>query len=168
MSERSDRVVVGVDGSAASRTALDWAVLYAAVTRAVVDAVIAWQYPVGYGWPAPGLQSFDFEDNARQALTTAVSGAPAMERIRALVGLHRLGGVRRPGTDDQHGPATATGCLCDPSGRGPALLATRRPPPPRSTAQRRSCKASGHAMQARPGVTPHRSSGPCAAERRDG
>ncbi|MFJ9612203.1 universal stress protein [Kitasatospora sp. NPDC101176] len=70
--ERPARIVVGVDGSPASRAALAWAVRYAEATGAIVDAVIAWQYPVGYGWPAPVLQSFDFEDNARQALADAV------------------------------------------------------------------------------------------------
>ncbi|MEU4115183.1 universal stress protein [Kitasatospora sp. NPDC028055] len=81
--ERPARIVVGVDGSPPSRAALAWATRYAEATGATVDAVIAWQYPVGYGWPAPGLQAFDFEDNARQALADAVSetgaGAPRVQ-----------------------------------------------------------------------------------------
>ncbi len=49
-------IVVGVDGSPSSRTALRWAVRQAELTSATVDALIAWQYPVTfglYGW-APG------------------------------------------------------------------------------------------------------------------
>jgi nucleotide-binding universal stress UspA family protein len=38
-------VVVGVDGSDPSREALSWAVQYAALVGAGVDAVISWRYP---------------------------------------------------------------------------------------------------------------------------
>jgi nucleotide-binding universal stress UspA family protein len=44
------RIVVGVDGSPASKRALAWAIQQAHYTGAVVDAVCAWQYPVSYGW----------------------------------------------------------------------------------------------------------------------
>ena len=47
------RIVVGVDGSPSSRQALRWAVRQAALTGAVVDAVIAWHDPAsyaGYAW----------------------------------------------------------------------------------------------------------------------
>ncbi len=55
------RVVVGVDGSEQSKRALKWAASYARATGARLDAVAAWQFPVGYGWGAvpsdwrPGL-----------------------------------------------------------------------------------------------------------------
>jgi nucleotide-binding universal stress UspA family protein len=42
-------IVVGVDGSDSSRQALTWAVHYAALIGAGVDAVISWSYPTGYG-----------------------------------------------------------------------------------------------------------------------
>ncbi len=42
-------IVVGVDGSPSSRTALRWAVRQAELTSATVDALIAWQYPVTFG-----------------------------------------------------------------------------------------------------------------------
>lgn len=44
------RVVVGIDGSPGSAEALRWAARYATLTHAVIDAVIAWQPPVSYGW----------------------------------------------------------------------------------------------------------------------
>jgi nucleotide-binding universal stress UspA family protein len=47
------RIVVGVDGSVPSRAALRWAIRQAKLTGATVDAVIAWEYPVTYGYPAP-------------------------------------------------------------------------------------------------------------------
>jgi len=70
---RLSRIVVGVDGSPASKAALRWAVRQAELTGGSVDALIAWQHPVGYGWPSPVLQSFDFVGSARQALADAVT-----------------------------------------------------------------------------------------------
>ncbi|MFC5889849.1 universal stress protein [Kitasatospora aburaviensis] len=64
-----------MDGSPASRAALAWAMRQPGLGGAAVDAVIAWQYPVGYGWPAPVVPPFDFAGNARQALAGAVSEA---------------------------------------------------------------------------------------------
>jgi nucleotide-binding universal stress UspA family protein len=49
---RAAPVVVGVDGSDSSRQALIWAVQYAALIGAEVDAVISWNYPTGYGMGA--------------------------------------------------------------------------------------------------------------------
>ncbi|MCU7826435.1 universal stress protein [Kitasatospora sp. DSM 101779] len=70
---RVPRIVVGVDGSPASEEALRWAVRHAALVGGTVDAVIAWEYPASYGWPAPILEGFDFEDNARRCLAGAVT-----------------------------------------------------------------------------------------------
>jgi nucleotide-binding universal stress UspA family protein len=49
------RIVVGVDSSPGSRTALRWALTQAGLTGASVHAVTAWQSPVVYdGWvPVP-------------------------------------------------------------------------------------------------------------------
>ncbi len=72
------RIVVGVDGSPSSRTALRWAVRQAELTGATVDAVIAWQYPVNfgtYGWaPVPMEEDgADFGELAEKTLTDAIS-----------------------------------------------------------------------------------------------
>jgi hypothetical protein len=42
-----------VDGSVPSRAALAWAVGQARLTGAVVEAVIAWEFPATYGFPVP-------------------------------------------------------------------------------------------------------------------
>jgi nucleotide-binding universal stress UspA family protein len=59
MVDREHRVVVGIDGSAGSRSALRWALAQARLTGAKVEAVAAWQdpylYGYGYGWPASQL-----------------------------------------------------------------------------------------------------------------
>jgi nucleotide-binding universal stress UspA family protein len=46
---KSPPIVVGVDGSEPSIEALRWAVRYAELIGADVDAVISWHYPVNYG-----------------------------------------------------------------------------------------------------------------------
>lgn len=47
------RIVIGVDGPAPSKAALAWAIRRARCTGAAVDAVIAWEFPVNYGYPVP-------------------------------------------------------------------------------------------------------------------
>jgi nucleotide-binding universal stress UspA family protein len=45
------RIVVGVDGSVPSKAALVWAISQARLTGAVVEAVIAWEFPMMVGYP---------------------------------------------------------------------------------------------------------------------
>ncbi|HUK70861.1 MAG TPA: universal stress protein [Streptosporangiaceae bacterium] len=75
---RSPRIVVGVDGSPSSLTALRWAVRQAECTGATLDAVIAWQYPVNfgtYGWAPVSMEEdgADFGELAEKTLTDAIS-----------------------------------------------------------------------------------------------
>jgi nucleotide-binding universal stress UspA family protein len=49
---RAGRVIVGVDGSEASKRALRWAATYAAATGAPLEAVSSWEMPATYGWAA--------------------------------------------------------------------------------------------------------------------
>jgi len=67
-------IVVGVDGSQPSLDALSWAVNYAALVGADVDAVISWHYPVNAG---PGGFPSDWipADDARKVLADAVETA---------------------------------------------------------------------------------------------
>ncbi|MFI9272036.1 universal stress protein [Kitasatospora sp. NPDC052896] len=73
------RIVVGVDGSESSEEALRWAVRQAALVGATVDALIAWDYPRVYGWPAPTVETFDYEENARKVLAETISKAVGPE-----------------------------------------------------------------------------------------
>jgi nucleotide-binding universal stress UspA family protein len=66
------RIVVGVDGSPSSNAALRWAARQAGLTGASLDAVIAWEYPVGYGWGGTALDG-DFAGWAGKVLADAVS-----------------------------------------------------------------------------------------------
>ncbi|WP_030270368.1 universal stress protein [Streptomyces sp. NRRL B-24484] len=73
--DRTPRIVAGVDGSPAAEEALRWAVGQARLAGGTVDAVIAWEYPATYGWPAPILEDVDFADDARRCLAEAVGRA---------------------------------------------------------------------------------------------
>lgn len=70
-------IVVGVDGSAPSRRALEWALRQAEFEGAEVIAVQAWQMPVVYGSGAMLLPPEEFGDDAKAALAAAVEEVAA-------------------------------------------------------------------------------------------
>lgn len=78
MDEQEHRIVVGVDGSESSMSALRWAIRQAKLTGARVDAVAVWRYPTGYGWGAP-LAEIDFEGDAERSLARALGTVSALE-----------------------------------------------------------------------------------------
>jgi nucleotide-binding universal stress UspA family protein len=92
-------IVVGVDGSRGSRTALRWALAQAWLTGTTVEAVAAWQQPATYDYsygsipfPSPGDS---IAVNAEKALTETVADV--------------VGTADRPvhvRTTVAHGPAT--------------------------------------------------------------
>lgn len=85
--ERERRIVVGVDGSSSSRAALAWAVGQARLTGAVVEAVIAWEFPATYGYPVL-VADVNWEELAARAVTDAiaeVSGTGGQVEIRPKV-----------------------------------------------------------------------------------
>ena len=64
-------IVVGVDGSEASKDALRWATGQADLTGASLVAVIAWEFPAAWGGvPVPA--SYDPEQSAREAAEEVV------------------------------------------------------------------------------------------------
>jgi nucleotide-binding universal stress UspA family protein len=69
------RVVVGVDGSVPSKAALRWALRQAHLTGAAVEAVIAWEFPLVYGYPAPMLDGVNFEELATNVVKDAIAEA---------------------------------------------------------------------------------------------
>jgi nucleotide-binding universal stress UspA family protein len=74
--EREHRIVVGVDGSVPSKEALIWAVRQAKMTGAVVEAVIAWDFPAYYGYAAPTID-VDWEGLASKVVTSAIAEVSA-------------------------------------------------------------------------------------------
>ncbi|WP_406340107.1 universal stress protein [Streptomyces sp. NBC_01620] len=69
-SGQTPRVVVGVDGSPASYEALRWAVRYARLVAATVDAVAAYELPIGLS--APALDAEIAEAQTRRAMTDEI------------------------------------------------------------------------------------------------
>ncbi|RRS01551.1 universal stress protein [Glycomyces terrestris] len=70
--DERERVVVGVDGSAASIRALRWAMRYAERTGASIDAVHVWQVPTAYGSPVEPVPGEDFAETGQRALNGTV------------------------------------------------------------------------------------------------
>jgi nucleotide-binding universal stress UspA family protein len=73
------RIVVGVDGSVPSKAALSWAVEQARLTGAVVEAVIAREYPATYGYPVP-VMDVDWEQQASRPPARPSPMSPATPR----------------------------------------------------------------------------------------
>ncbi len=85
--EHDRRIVVGVDGSASSKAALAWAVTQAKLTGAVVEAVIAWEYPTAYGYAVP-VGDVDWPEIAESAVMDAideVTSSAGQAEIRPMV-----------------------------------------------------------------------------------
>jgi nucleotide-binding universal stress UspA family protein len=81
------RIVVGVDGSPSSHSAVRWAVRYAALVGGVVDAVAAWELSGLEVWSAPAVDIDFDEEDARQRLTADLGEAlgEAACSVRALL-----------------------------------------------------------------------------------
>jgi nucleotide-binding universal stress UspA family protein len=65
---KSRVVVVGIDGSAASFEALEWAAHQADMTNASLEIVMTWNWPMTYGWAVPIPEGYDPEQDVRKAL----------------------------------------------------------------------------------------------------
>lgn len=75
------RIVVGVDGSTQSRTALRWASWLAADTDARIEAVTAWQFPISTGWGGAAVpMNFDPEQDMQKVLTETVDATFGADR----------------------------------------------------------------------------------------
>lgn len=71
--DRRSSTAVGVDGSDTSIAALRWACDEASRTGARIDAVITWQWPVGFGSAVPIPSDYDPAGDARRLLEDIVS-----------------------------------------------------------------------------------------------
>jgi nucleotide-binding universal stress UspA family protein len=73
MTEADDgAVVVGVDGSASSDQALEWAIRQAQLTGLRLDAIITWDWPHSYGWAVPFPQEWNPQADAQKTLDEAL------------------------------------------------------------------------------------------------
>jgi nucleotide-binding universal stress UspA family protein len=106
------RIVVGVDGSEHSKTALRWATVQARCIGGRVEAISAWQQPVTVGYPygwSPDIHDGDViaivaekvlgeavaevagqQDEPVEIHTSVVHGDPAEVLLEAAAGAHML------------------------------------------------------------------------------
>ena len=75
MSERTGRILVGVDGSPASIDAIKWAAEQAQLTGSALVAITSWSIPASYGVAFGGEDAIDWRQNAEQALDEALGEA---------------------------------------------------------------------------------------------
>jgi nucleotide-binding universal stress UspA family protein len=83
------RIVVGIDGSPASREALRTAARIAALTGGVLDVVAIWEYPVSYGFSYaaenPGWSPEEDTHTMLEAVLTDVFGERRPEGMQTKV-----------------------------------------------------------------------------------
>lgn len=65
---KKGRIVVGLDGSDASKEALRWAVRLAPALNAEISAIVAWEFPVMMGWEGVAPTALQPEENAKEIL----------------------------------------------------------------------------------------------------
>ena len=79
--DSTHRIVVGVDGSQGSKTALTWAMTQAGRTGATVEAVTSWQYPTqyatAYGWTAVAFDDDTYAASMAKVLDDTVAEVSA-------------------------------------------------------------------------------------------
>ena len=142
------RIVVGVDGSPGSKTALTWAMTQARLTGATVEAVTTWQDPVmygyGYGWAPVALEGDSIAtimDKVLDETITEVSGQLGRPGHRPSPGRRRPSGAgaarRRRRRADARGRQPRTRHLRRDHARlgQPALRAARTVPGRRRPAE---------------------------------
>jgi nucleotide-binding universal stress UspA family protein len=75
--QASGRIVVGIDGSAASTDALRWAARQAELTGSPLEVIMTWEWPASLGWSVPIPDDYDPETDVRQVLDAAIEAGLA-------------------------------------------------------------------------------------------
>ena len=74
------RIVVGVDGSEQSKLALRWAAYLADTCGATIEAVMAWEYPMSYGFSSSTVVNWDMGADYDKGLTAIIDDTFGPER----------------------------------------------------------------------------------------
>ena len=69
---QAERIVVGVDGSKSSRTALAWAARQAELTSVPLTVITTWSFPPSYGYPMVWPDDIDFAADAKSELKASI------------------------------------------------------------------------------------------------
>jgi nucleotide-binding universal stress UspA family protein len=88
----SDRIVVGIDGSRSSKSALAWAAHQAELMDLPLTVVAVWDYPMTWGWSPPWPPEFNPEADAGKVLddtvTEVLGSEPAVKIERRVLQGH--------------------------------------------------------------------------------
>lgn len=90
---RKQRVVVGVDGSEPSRAALRWAARLAPAINGEIEAVIAWEFHMRYGWTVGVDEGWRPDLDAGHVLDDTLDDVFGNNRPKNLVTSVREGGA---------------------------------------------------------------------------
>ncbi|MGX6607102.1 universal stress protein [Micromonosporaceae bacterium Da 78-11] len=81
VADSGHRIIVGVDGSQGSKTALKWAMSQAALTGATVEAITTWQdpaqYGTAYGWTSAAFEGDTYATAIVKALDDTIAEVTA-------------------------------------------------------------------------------------------
>lgn len=84
-------IVVGVDGSDSSKTALAWAAQLAPVLGGTIEAVIAWEYPIMMGWEGGIPAGWPLEEGSKKILKETLDSVFGTTPPQGLVSSVRQG-----------------------------------------------------------------------------
>ncbi len=73
----SARIVIGIDGSAASIDALDWAGRQASLTHSTLEIIMTWDWPTTYGWALAFPADYNPTEGMPEILSKAADGLRA-------------------------------------------------------------------------------------------
>ena len=73
---KDHRIVAGVDGSASSLEAMEWAARQAELTDATLEVVAAWDWPESFGWVAIP-NNYNPEEDAQKLLESLIASLGA-------------------------------------------------------------------------------------------
>ncbi len=86
------KIVVGIDGSAASNDALRWATRQAELTGSPLEVIMTWEWPASLGWSVPIPDEYDPQTEVRQivdgAVDAALAGHPGVVVDRRVINGH--------------------------------------------------------------------------------
>lgn len=84
-------IVVGVDGSESSKSALQWAVQLAPLVAGEIRVIIAWEYPMMFGWEGGIPDWGNLSDNAESILKKSLESVFGNDHPKGLVSKVRQG-----------------------------------------------------------------------------
>jgi nucleotide-binding universal stress UspA family protein len=81
INQRTEPIVVGIDGSGSAVAALIWAAEEARIRNTPLHLIHAWELPTVSGMPPIDLPATSLQERAEQVLTDAIEAVPACAEL---------------------------------------------------------------------------------------